>query len=186
MRRLLLFLFLALALLNVGATQALGAPLMKKSTAHKLGPDPGSPSYATWDSWILMSESTSGAKYYIKRTVKAPGGYDLWVKIENKTPPECSNGSGSRQNGFLESPFAVLSREAENNACKRDRERTLASTIMHVIFACRTRQAKYLESVDYGQRGEPAGSDRGKDEWVAVIPDTVMDGLLTQMCIGNE
>lgn len=171
----------------IAVASAFGAaPVKGKMSAQRMTPDPSMAGYAEWDSWVFMSESTSGSKYYVKRSTTAHNGIDLWVKVEDKKLSECPTGLDFQTTPFLESPSAVAHQKAKILACERDRKEALGSTVMHLVLSCKTRKAKYLETAEYSQLGEPIRTDQGKNEWVAVIPDTVIDSVLTRMCAGQN
>lgn len=180
MKKILCFLFTIMAASAFAIT-----PIKEKIPVKRMMPDSKMAGYADWDSWVFMSESTSGSKYYIKRSIRIPDGIDFWVKVEEQKIPDCFTGLQSHMNPFLETPSAIAHRKAERLSCERERKEAVGSTIMHLIFSCNTRRAKYLEMAGYNQLGEPIETRRGKEEWVAVIPDTVIDSLMTKMC-ANE
>lgn len=170
-------------------TSALGlaaTPAKEKMLGKRMTPDPKMEGYAEWDSWVFMSETASGSKYFVKRSIVVPNGFDFWVKVEDQKLPECLTGPNSQVNPFVESPYAVAQRDAKRLRCERERKSAVGSSIMHLVFDCNTRKAKYLERADYSQQGDPIEAHQGKNEWVAVIPDTVIDSLMTKMCAGEK
>ena len=170
--------FLTLAIVFF-ATPLFGAEPKGKAWAGSF-PSPKTEGYANWDSWILFSSSASGADYYVKRIVGGSDKIDFWLKVEEKALPPCTVESG--RNSFLESPYEAVRRANLKRLCENTRENEVASSVSHVVFACRTRKAKYLERATYNEHGNSLGTSIGKDQWVAIFPDTVMDSLFERLC----
>lgn len=187
MKTILFVLLIAAAIPCVSA-----APAKPKRAESNFVPTPDMPGYAAWDSWMYVTTSTSASKYYAKRIwVISPGLADFWLKTEKQAvecPTSTSTASGPSINPFLESPFDAFARktnqETERRRCENEKEQAPSSTITHVNFSCKNRKAKFLEQVIYNQAGESLDSDDGKDKWVGIIPDTVMEPVFRFVCTG--
>jgi hypothetical protein len=179
---------LCFVLLTLVAPAFGAGPVKEKKPLKASLPTAAMEGYADWDTWVLMSESASDAKYYVKRMINQPGNLDFWLKVEERKPPECTptvpTATTPKINPFLQSPYESLISDPPKRSCENDYRDTLGSTVTHVVFACKVRKAKYLESVSYNQVGESLGSNEGKNKWVAVFPDTVMDSLFNRLCAG--
>lgn len=126
-------------------------------------PTPEMEGYADWDTWSFMTESATDSRYYVKRMINDPGKFDFWLKVEEKKLPECTAATTSQKtNPFLESPYEPLKRDAAKRACENALRDTVSSTVMHVVFACKTHKVKYLESVNYNQLGSRLGPTKEK------------------------
>lgn len=143
-------------------------------------PTPRMKGYAEWDSWSWVASSTSDANYFVKRVVHSKGELDFWLKVEEKLIPACEVESG--RNSFAESPLTALATKARKESCESDRKNEVASSVKHVVIACRARKAKYLEQATYNERGDSLSTSDGRDQWVAIFPDTVMESLLSKFC----
>lgn len=178
-------------LLISAAIPCVGAVPVKAKKSEKIFiPTPDIPGYADWDRWQYVTASTSAAKYYAKRiSVISPGLKDFWLKVERpaiECPTNAATNSGPTINPFLESPFGSLAREANRETkrrrCENERDQAPGSSITHIIFACKSGKAKYLEQASYNQAGESLDSDDGKDKWVGIIPDTAMEAVFQYVC----
>lgn len=173
---------IVLLLLMLAACSAYGSGQAKTDkSALSTYPTPEMSGYADWDSWHYVTESKSGAKYYVRRITNESGKLDLWLKSIDKDLPDCAGKTAS--GSFLESPHASIVRQHDQRACEQNKKEAVATTIQHVNFFCKTRQVKYLEDVDFNRAGESLASSQKVGGWQTIFPDTVIEVVFARFCV---